>query len=140
MATVAYELDDRVAVVTMNSGENRFNFPSMETFLGALDEIEHTTDANVLVVNSSDTKIWSNGIDLDRLLSAIEKEGPGVMGRFLAAMYRFLGRVLTFPMPTIAVLNGHAFAGGRSPSISSRRCSTPADDSPRRNVRNTISS
>jgi len=112
MSKVVYELNERVAVVTMNSGENRFNFPFMETFLGVLDEIEHTTDANALVVNSSDAKIWSNGIDLDWLLPAIEKEGPEMMNRFLAAMYRFLGRVLTFPMPTVAAINGHAFAGG----------------------------
>jgi len=112
MAKVAYELDGRVAVVTMNSGENRFNFPFFEAFLGVLDEIEHATDANALVVKSSDTKIWSNGIDLDWLLPALEKEGPDLMDRFRAEMYGFMRRVLTCPMPTIAAINGHAFAGG----------------------------
>ncbi len=112
MSKVVYKLNERVAVVTMNGGENRFNFPFMETFLGALDEIEHATEANALVVNSADTKIWSNGIDLDWFLPAVEEEGPEMMDRFLTAMYRFLERVLTFPMPTIAAINGHAFAGG----------------------------
>lgn len=77
-----------------------------------LDEIEHETDANALVVKTADKKIWSNGIDLDWLLPAIEKEGPELMMRFHAEMYGFMRRVLTYPMPTIAAINGHAFAGG----------------------------
>jgi len=112
MAKVEYELNEHVAVVTMNSGENRFNFPFFKAFLETLDEIEQKTDANALVVKSSDKKIWSNGIDLDWLFPAIEKEGPELMDRFRAEIYGFMRRVLTYPMPTIAAINGHAFAGG----------------------------
>jgi enoyl-CoA hydratase/carnithine racemase len=112
MAKVEYELDGRVAVVTMNSGENRFNFPFFDAFLEILDEIEQKTETNALVVRSADPKIWSNGIDLDWLLPAIEKEGPELMDRFREEMYAFMKRVLTYPMPTIAAINGHAFAGG----------------------------
>ena len=112
MATIEYELDEHMAVVTMNSGENRFNFPFFEAFRGVLDEIERNADVRVLVVKSADKKIWSNGIDLDWLLPAVEKEGPALRNRFLAEMYGFMKRVLTYPMPTIAAITGHAFAGG----------------------------
>jgi len=112
MAKVEYELDEHVAVVTMNSGENRFNFPFFEAFREVLEKIEHETDARVLVVKSSDQKIWSNGIDLDWLLPAVEKEGPALRNRFLAEMFGLMRRVLTYPMPTIAAITGHAFAGG----------------------------
>jgi len=112
MAKVEYEMNERVAVVTMNSGENRFNLPFLKAFMETLDEIEQKTDANALVVKSADTKIWSNGIDLDWLLPAIEKEGPEAMDRFRPEMYGLMRRILTYPMPTIAALNGHAFAGG----------------------------
>ena len=112
MAKVEYELDEHVAVVTMNSGENRFNFPFFEAFREVLEKIEHETDARVLVVKSSDQKIWSNGIDLDWLLPAAEKEGPALRNRFLAEMFGLMRRVLTYPMPTIAAITGHAFAGG----------------------------
>ncbi len=112
MAKIEYEMDERVAVVTMNSGENRFNFPFFTAFLEVLDEIEKETAANALVVKSADTKIWSNGIDLDWLLPALEKEGMELMDRFRAEMYGLMRRVLTYPMPTIAAINGHAFAGG----------------------------
>lgn len=112
MAKIDYELDERVAILSMNSGENRFNFPFFEAFLQVLDEIENKTEANVLVVKSSHEKIWSNGIDLDWLIPAAEKEGPELRNRFLTEMFGFMKRVLTYPMLTIAAITGHAFAGG----------------------------
>jgi enoyl-CoA hydratase/carnithine racemase len=112
MANFEYKLDEYVAVLTMNCGENRFNFPFFEGFLKILDEIEHHTEAKVLVVKSSDEKIWCNGIDLDWLGPAIAKEGPELVNKFRAEMYRFMKRVLTYPMLTVAAITGHAFAGG----------------------------
>lgn len=112
MANFEYKLDENVAVLTMDCGENRFNFPFFEGFLGILDEIEHHTEAKVLVVKSSDEKIWCNGIDLDWLGPAVAKEGPELSNKFMAEMYRFMKRVLTYPMLTIAAITGHAFAGG----------------------------
>ncbi|MCJ7687291.1 MAG: enoyl-CoA hydratase/isomerase family protein [Desulfobacteraceae bacterium] len=112
MANFEYKLDEYVAVLTMNCGENRFNFPFFEGFLKILDEIEHHTEAKVLVVKSSDEKIWCNGIDLNWLGPAIAKEGPELFNKFMAEMYRFMKRVLTYPMLTVAAITGHAFAGG----------------------------
>ncbi len=112
MANFEYKLDEHVAVLTMNCGENRFNFPFFEGFLEILDEIEHHIEAKVLVVKSSDEKIWCNGIDLDWLGPAVAKEGPELVNKFRAEMYRFMKRVLTYPMLTIAAITGHAFAGG----------------------------
>ncbi len=112
MAKFEYKLDEHVALLTMNCGENRFNFPFFEGFLGILDEIEHNTEAKALVVESSHEKIWCNGIDLDWLVPAVEKEGPELGNKFRAEMYRFMKRVLTYPMLTVAAITGHAFAGG----------------------------
>ncbi len=112
MAKFEYKMDQQVAVLSMNSGENRFNFPFFEGFLGMLDEIEQIPEAKVLVVKSSHEKIWSNGIDLDWLVPAIEKEGPELLNRFRVEMFRFMRRVLMCPMLTIAAITGHAFAGG----------------------------
>ena len=112
MEKFEFELDEHVAVMTMSSGENRFNFPFFESFHEVLDDIEHKTEAKVLIVKSSHEKIWSNGIDLDWLVPAVEKEGPKLRNKFQAEMYGLLKRVLTYPMLTIAAITGHAFAGG----------------------------
>jgi len=111
MAQVEYELDEHVAIVTMNSGENRFNFEFLKAFMEVLDKIEHDTDAKVLVVKSAHEKIWSNGIDLDRLAAAVQDE-PGLPIKFQVELYSFMKRVLSYPMITIAAITGHAFAGG----------------------------
>jgi len=112
LALIDYALDENVAVVSMNSGENRFNFTFFEAFNKVLDEIENETKANVLVVKSADEKIFSNGIDLDWLLPAVQEGGPEVGLKFTKQLNGLFSRILTYPMITIAAINGHAFAGG----------------------------
>ncbi len=112
MALVEYTMEDRVAVLTMNSGENRFNLDFLGAFLDALDEIENKTDANALVVRSSHEKIFSNGIDLEWLLPYIQRGDKVTPKKFIYTLNKLLRRVLIYPMPTIAAITGHAFAGG----------------------------
>lgn len=112
MALVEYTMEDRVAVLTMNSGENRFNLDFLGAFLDVLDEIENKTDANALVVRSSHEKIFSNGIDLEWLVPYIQKGDRETPKKFIYTLNKLLKRVLIYPMPTIAAIGGHAFAGG----------------------------
>lgn len=112
MALIEYELDENVAIVTMNSGENRFNLAFLDEFLSVLDTIENDTEANVLVVRSSHEKIFSNGIDLDWLASFIQKNDLDTAKKFLYTMNSLFKRLLIYPMPTVAAITGHAFAGG----------------------------
>jgi len=111
MALFEYQLDDHVALVTMNNGENRFTYDSLEAFEGLLEEIEQQTKATVLLVKSAHEKIWSNGIDLEWLLAEVGRD-PEAGARFPARLMQFLRRLLTYPLITIAAINGHAFAGG----------------------------
>ena len=74
MSLAEFKMDDNVAVVTLNSGENRFNPEFLDAFLNILDEIENNTDANVLIVQSAHEKIFSNGIDLDWLLPYVQSK------------------------------------------------------------------
>ena len=94
-----------VFVLAMQSGENRFNRPFLEALNGAFDELEGSSGPAALVTVGTD-KFWSNGLDLDWLMAS--GEGPDFIGDFLA----FFARVLSLSMPTVAALNGHAFAGG----------------------------
>jgi len=112
MAAIEFELDGRVAIVRMNDGENRFNQRFLEAFLKVLDQIEADTDANALVVTSSHEKIFCNGIDLDWLVPFIQKGDQETAATFFLTMNRLLKRILVYPMPTVAAISGHAFAGG----------------------------
>ena len=114
MSMIEYALDGSVAVVTLNSGENRFNIRFVERFLTVLDEIEHGTEADALVVRSAHEKIFCNGIDLDWLTPIAEAGERETIREFCRILNRLLGRILMYPMPTIAAITGHAFAGGAS--------------------------
>ena len=96
-----------VYVLRMTAGENRFNRPWLEGFTQALDEIE-ATDGPAALVTTGDGKLYSNGLDLEWLMSAGADEFAG----FAAEVQKLLARLLLFPVPTVAALNGHAFAAG----------------------------
>lgn len=112
MAVVEWMLDEKVAMVTLNDGENRFNPDFLENFMGVLDQIEKETDANVLVVTSSHEKIFSNGIDLEWLIPHVQKGDIETAKAFFYTMNRLFRRLLLYPMPTVCAISGHAFAGG----------------------------
>lgn len=112
MALMAYRVDDHVAVVSMTSGENRFNPSFLDALLGVLDEIEADTAATTLVVHSTHEKIFSNGIDLEWLVPVIQKQDIAAAKGFFYQLNRVFKRLVTYPLVTIAAISGHAFAGG----------------------------
>jgi enoyl-CoA hydratase/carnithine racemase len=112
MAKIDFQVDDTVAVVTLNSGENRFNPDFVTSYLDVLDEIENNTEAATLVVTSGHEKIFSNGIDLDWLLPIIAQKDTATSKSFFYLLNKMFKRTLTYPLLTIAAINGHAFAGG----------------------------
>jgi Delta3-Delta2-enoyl-CoA isomerase len=111
MPDFEYKLDDHIALLTMTTGENLFTFEFLDAFLAVLDEIENETKASVLVVTSADKKIWSNGINLAWLMETVAQD-PAAAFQFPMRIMKVLRRILTYPMITIAAINGHAFAGG----------------------------
>jgi len=112
MALVEYSIDETIAVVTMNSNENRFNPTFINAYLNVLDEVEKETSVNALVVHSSHEKIFSNGLDLEWLGPIFQNREFGVISDFFCLLNRLYKRMLLYPMITIAAINGHAFAAG----------------------------
>ncbi len=112
MTMVDYRLDEHVALVTMNSGENRFNPEFLDSLHGVLDAIENETDATTLVVHSAHEKIWSNGIDLEWLAPVIQQNDLATVKKFFYQLNTVFRRLVTYPLVTIAAISGHAFAGG----------------------------
>jgi enoyl-CoA hydratase/carnithine racemase len=96
-----------VVVLTMNAEENRFNGPMLDAFKQALDNVE-ASDTAAAVVLTGTGKFFSNGLDLEWMTEAGE-ESTRLVVEGLQALYM---RLLAFPVPVIAAVNGHAFAGG----------------------------
>ena len=97
----------RGARVFLQNGENRFNPAFVAAINAALDTVE-AADGAAALVTVGEGKFFSNGLDLDWIL------GSGEAGmRFVAVDFLgMLRRVLALPVPTVAALNGHTFAGG----------------------------
>ncbi|KAK4187611.1 ClpP/crotonase-like domain-containing protein [Podospora australis] len=85
--------------------DNRLTTASCNALLEALDLIEFDGyKPGVVVTTSGIQKFYSNGLDLEHAL--------GTEGFLPGVLYKLFHRFLTYPMPTIALLPGHAFAGG----------------------------
>ena len=79
------ELEQRgdVWVLHMHNDENRFNRPSVEALHAALDQVE-AVDGPAALVTTGEGKFFSNGLDLDWLMSGAE----GTEG-FIDEVHRF---------------------------------------------------
>jgi len=96
-----------VYVLHMQDGENRYNAGSIEALHKALDEFD-AVEGDKALVTVGEGKFYSNGLDLDWLMSPDAQEFPN----FMPDVHRLFGRVLFNNAPTAAAINGHAFAGG----------------------------
>mmetsp|Transcript_11160 Transcript_11160/g.20740 ORF Transcript_11160/g.20740 Transcript_11160/m.20740 type:complete len:235 (-) Transcript_11160:2682-3386(-) len=91
--------------------DNCFNPGFLEDMNKALDVVEKDGKGKrCALITTSRGKIYSSGLDLSWLMS--QEYGGKVQLEFMDSFHRFLHRVLTFPIPTIAAMNGHAFGGG----------------------------
>jgi len=95
---------EKVYLLTFKSGaDNRLITPFCQAILLALDIIETRHAPGVVITTSGIDKFYSNGLDLEH--------ASWTPGFFPDSLYALWHRLLTYPMPTIALLNGHAFAG-----------------------------
>jgi enoyl-CoA hydratase/carnithine racemase len=92
----------------MQSGENRFNRRFLDALHAALDEVEGSSGKAALVTVGGEPKFYSNGLDLEWMSG----DGQAEAGDFVNRVLGLLGRVMAFPVPTVAAINGHAFAAG----------------------------
>jgi enoyl-CoA hydratase/carnithine racemase len=94
-------------VVRLESSHNLFNDGFVAAFEAVLDEIEGKATGDPVVTIGAG-KYFSNGFDLEHL-GRLEGEA---LGQFIERSCRLLARLLVFPAPTIAAINGHAFGIG----------------------------
>ena len=95
-----------VCILHLGSDENRFNRTSVSSINSVLDEVSATQGPVSLVV-TGDGRFFSNGLDLDWLMT-----GEEAADAFVDDVHDLLHRFLRLDMVTVGAINGHAFAGG----------------------------
>lgn len=115
------ERNGEIYLLRLGDGENRFDRTSVDAIGSALDEVELADGPRALVITGAG-KFFSNGLDLDHLRSGAE---PAPV--FLHDVMTLWARVLAFPVPTVAAVNGHAFAGGAMFALAADRRVMRAD-------------
>jgi enoyl-CoA hydratase/carnithine racemase len=101
--TVTYT--DAIAVLDLGDDENRFSLGALDDIEGLLDDVVSSGAGGLVTTGTG--KFYSNGLDLDWLLSNGDQ-----MQSYVGRVHALFARVLTCPMPTVAALNGHAFGAG----------------------------
>jgi enoyl-CoA hydratase/carnithine racemase len=97
---------DSVFVLILGDDENRFHPDRLTAVNAALDEVEAAPSPKA-VVTTGVGKFYSNGLDLDFMAA-----NPDAAEANLREVHALFARVLAFPAPMVASLQGHTFAAG----------------------------
>jgi enoyl-CoA hydratase/carnithine racemase len=96
--------------------ETRFSTTTVGYINEALDLVEkyinsHMDNPPKALLTTSNGKIYSNGLDLDEMMSNAS-DSKLIDSFFINHLHPLYERMLLFPIPTIACINGHCYAGG----------------------------
>ena len=91
----------------MNDGDNLFDFDVIKRFHGFIDQIEASTGPAVLVTIGTGDKRFSTGFNLKWWAQDLKNSLVSI-----TKLQELLNRFLTLSIPSLAVINGHAYAGG----------------------------
>ncbi|MBQ1444346.1 MAG: enoyl-CoA hydratase/isomerase family protein [Renibacterium sp.] len=96
---------DGIAFLALGTDENRFTEAWLTAVEAALEEVV-SSDSSVLVTSGAG-KFFSNGLDLEWVQQHLDQ-----FNDYAARVQVLLARLLTLPVPTVALVNGHAFGAG----------------------------
>lgn len=98
--------DGDVFLLDLGDTENRFHPDWLTKVQAHLTAVE-AADGPRALVTTARGKFFSNGLDLDWL----SQNGERFLD-YVIDVHALLARVLAMPLPTVAAVQGHAFAGG----------------------------
>jgi len=112
--TIVYEKRDSIALITLNRPQvlNAMNRQMWKDFSLTLDEVEKDDEIKVLIITGITTekgkKTFSTGADLkDSKKRTVEEYRV-----YLKSLQEVSLRLIRFPKPTIAAINGYALGSG----------------------------
>jgi enoyl-CoA hydratase/carnithine racemase len=111
---IDYHKQDNIHLVTMADGPNTICPDWQDRMLEILDAIEIDCGKGAAMVLTGREKFFCNGLNLEKVMSLNEQAMP-VFGAKMSEIHR---RLIMLPCPTVAAVNGHAFAGGAFVALS----------------------
>ncbi|MEM9174765.1 MAG: enoyl-CoA hydratase/isomerase family protein [Myxococcota bacterium] len=100
--------DGALHLVTLDDGPNTIYPEWQARMLEVLDAVEADCEGEAGLVLTGTGKFFCSGLDVEVVMGL---EGDA-RARFGQAMMEIYGRLVTLPVPTVAAINGHAFAAG----------------------------
>lgn len=109
MATMELKKEGSVYILSLVNGAkaNTFTEDIIAEYHSVLDELEASTGNTALLITSTDPKFWSNGIDLEWIMT----KPANYFVQFAFLLDRLYLRFALLNMPTVGCLTGHAYAG-----------------------------
>jgi enoyl-CoA hydratase/carnithine racemase len=102
------QVADGIFLLTMHNNDNRMNPQFFSEFHRALDIAEKEQARGLITTGTG--RFFSNGLDIAFLYA--HKNDPICRRFFPDYFYPLCSRILMLPYPTVALVNGHAYAGG----------------------------
>lgn len=111
---IDYTKEGDLHLVTMNAGPNVICPEWQQRMLDILDTVEADCGKGAALILTGDDKFFCNGLNLE----VVTQLAPEEMALFASRMAEIHKRFLVLPCPTVAAVNGHAFAGGAFMALS----------------------
>ncbi|MCH1492961.1 MAG: enoyl-CoA hydratase/isomerase family protein [Luminiphilus sp.] len=105
---IKYEKSDGIHCVVMNAPANAICPEWQQRMLDVLDTIEGDCGQGASLVLAGEGKSFCTGLNLE-VVSTLDAAAIELFGQRMSEIHR---RLLQLPCPTVAALNGHAFAAG----------------------------
>ena len=101
-----YSVADALATITINRPpHNVLDIALMEELNRALDIAAQEESAKLLMITAAGEKVFSAGVD-------VMDHTPDKVVQMIDVFHGILKRLMVFPLPTVAALNGSAMGGG----------------------------
>ncbi|MEP4146976.1 MAG: enoyl-CoA hydratase/isomerase family protein [Halioglobus sp.] len=111
---IDYTKEGDLHLVTMNAGPNVICPEWQQRMLDILDTVEADCGKGAALILIGEDKFFCNGLNLE----VVTQLAPEEMVLFGSRMAEIHQRFLVLPCPTVAAVNGHAFAGGAFMALS----------------------
>jgi enoyl-CoA hydratase len=100
--------DGLLAWIGLSSANNTISSGLVEELNSALEKYVESPDSKALIIYGEGEKFFSPGLDLHEVSRFDHSE----MSELMRAFTQLQLKLFTYPKPVMAMINGHALAGG----------------------------